>query len=116
MTFRDANAEISEYHAHIYYDAQTRETAGLLRGEMDTRFNVSLGRWHDMPVGPHPKAMYQVLFAPEEFGKLVPWLMINRRGLDILVHPDSGNDLTDHRDDALWLGAKLALKIDIFDK
>ena len=57
-------SEITGYHAHVYYDPRTRETAGRVRDGLGARFDVVLGRWHDVPVGPHPKAMYQVAFAP----------------------------------------------------
>lgn len=53
-------------------------------------FPLRAGRWHDVPVGPHTQAMYQLLFDPGVFASLVPWLMLNRRGLDVLVHPDTG--------------------------
>ena len=76
------------------------------------RFGVELGRWHDKPIGPHPCGSYQVAFAPALFGALVPWLALNRRGLVILVHPETGDAVADHTDHALWLGDKLRLDID----
>ena len=103
---------IREFHAHIYYDGQTRRAAAELRAALGERFEVALGRWRDEPVGPHPKAMYQVAFEPEFFAEIVPWLMLNRRGLTILVHPDTGHDVPDHEDFPLWLGEKLDLDID----
>jgi DOPA 4,5-dioxygenase len=57
--------------------------------------------------------MYQVKFAPDQFGLLVSWLMLNREGLDILVHPETGEDVGDHADRALWLGEKLQLNIEV---
>ena len=57
--------DIIGYHAHIYYDPQTRESAARVREALG-QFDVRLGRWHDRPVGPHPKSMYQVVFTPEE--------------------------------------------------
>jgi DOPA 4,5-dioxygenase len=60
--------------------------------------------------------MYQVVFATLDFGKIVPWLMLNRQGLDILVHPETGDDLQDHRDNALWLGEKLKLRLEMFEQ
>ncbi len=51
--------------------------------------------------------------APDQFGVLVPWLMVHREGLDILVHPETGEDVEDHTDRALWLGEKLDLNIEV---
>ncbi|MBD2250008.1 DOPA 4,5-dioxygenase family protein [Nostoc parmelioides] len=105
------NSIITGFHAHVYYDSDTREVAAKIREGLGAKFEVVLGRWHDQPVGPHPKSMYQVAFAPHEFPQVVPWLMLNREGLDILVHPETGDDVTDHTAHALWLGKKLELNI-----
>ena len=45
---------------------------------------------------------------------VVPWLLLNRRGLTILVHPETGDDYEDHAQHALWLGAILPLRLDAF--
>lgn len=108
--------EISGYHAHIYYDEETRDTAAAVRETLDQNFTVVLGRWRDDPVGPHPISMYQVAFETPEFDKIVPWLALNRRGLVILVHPNTDNDYLDHAEHAIWLGKKLDLKLEIFDR
>lgn len=104
---------IAGYHAHIYYDPPTRAKAERLRRGIGERFDARLGNWHDEPVGPHPIAMYQVAFAAAEFPGLVPWLMLNRDGLNVLVHPSTGDSLADHTRHALWLGDKLPLRLDI---
>lgn len=108
---KESLAEIRGFHAHVYYDPATRDAAARVRDGLAERFEVELGRWHGRPVGPHPKSMYQVKFAPGQFGGLVPWLMVHREGLDILVHPETGEDVEDHTDRALWLGEKLDLNI-----
>src|SRR5882762_3100435 len=70
-------SEIASFHAHIYYDpATTRLEAERLRTWIDQRFSVTLGRWHDVKVGPHDQAMFQVAFAADVFPALVPWLML----------------------------------------
>jgi aromatic ring-cleaving dioxygenase len=102
--------EIRDFHAHIYYDPETREVAERVRAGLAANFNVQLGHWHDEPVGPHPKSMYQAVFAPSEFGAIVPWLMLNREGLTVLVHPSTGESLGDHLKRALWLGGMLRLR------
>jgi len=104
--------KITGFHAHIYFDPASRDVAARVREELGARFDVRLGRWHDKPIGPHSKAMYQVAFLPNLFGELVPWLMLNREGLDVLVHPETGDDVVDHTDHALWLGNKLELNIE----
>jgi aromatic ring-cleaving dioxygenase len=106
-------AIISCYHAHIYYDDASRDTAAQLREAIERKFKVEMGRWRDGAVGPHPQSTYQVKFDPEEFAKIVPWLMLNRAGLNILVHPETTDAYTDHSVNALWLGEKLALRLDV---
>ena len=102
---------ISSYHAHIYYDAATtRSVAETLRTRIAENFSVRLGRWHDEPVGPHPQAMFQVAFLPQLFPTFVPWLMLHRAGLTVLVHPNTGSPRDDHLVHAAWLGAVLPLK------
>lgn len=105
-------ARIADFHAHIYYEPDTRSHAAALRQEIAQRFPARLGRWHDEPVGPHSRSMYQVLFAPAEFGRIVPWLMLNRGPLVILVHPSTGDDLADHTAHASWLGEPLPLRLE----
>lgn len=104
--------KITGFHAHVYYDSASRDAAARVREGLGARFDVRLGRWHDEPVGPHPKSMYQVVFSPDQFGEVVPWLMFHREGLDILVHPETGDNLGDHLDRPLWLGERLELNID----
>ena len=101
------------YHAHVYYSPQTRLVAERLRAAIGERFQVRLGSWHDEPVGPHPISMYQVAFVGEEFSGLVPWLMLNREGLDVLVHPLTDDSVADHTRFAAWLGTPLALRLDV---
>ena len=100
------------YHAHIYYDAETRPIAERLREAIGNRFAVELGRWRDEPVGPHPVPMYQAAFPAAEFPRIVPWLMLNRGGLSVLVHPQTDDAYDDHTIHALWLGAPLPLRVE----
>ena len=106
--------KITGYHAHIYYDAETRETSARLRQEIWRKweFAVTMGRFRDRAVGPHPEWMYQVAFDKDLFPEIVPWLMYNRNGLVILVHPEAEDAYDDHAHYPLWLGGHFDLKLE----
>ncbi len=106
-----ADPAITGWHAHIYYDpAATKQQAARLREGIAAAFPAALlGRWHDVPVGPHPTAMYQVAFGPELFPTLVPYIALHREGLTVLVHPETGRQKLDHLQHAIWMGAVLPL-------
>jgi aromatic ring-cleaving dioxygenase len=101
---------ITSYHAHIYFrDDAERERAALLRERISERFSVQLGRWHDRRVGPHDRPMYQIAFTTEVFAGFIPWLMLNRLDLTILVHPNTENPRRDHLTHAFWMGEVLPI-------
>jgi aromatic ring-cleaving dioxygenase len=101
-------AAIASFHAHVYFDgAAQREVAIALRERIGERFSVALGRVHDRPIGPHARSMYQVAFDTATFGNFVPWLMLNRQGLTVLVHPNTRDPRRDHLVHALWMGEML---------
>ena len=106
---------ITGYHAHVYFDADSIEQARALCLEASDRFDLSMGRIHEKCVGPHPMWSCQLAFTPDQLDQILPWLTLNRDGLIIFAHPETGNDLKDHRDHGIWLGTGLALKLDIFE-
>ncbi len=108
--------DITGYHAHVYFDVDTKKKAARLRRRINARFETKLGRWHEAPRGPHPLSFYQVAFKPEVFADIVPWLALNREDLPILIHPETGDDLVDHSDHAMWLGDSQTLRLDVFRK
>ena len=107
---------IEDFHAHIYYQpGVTEPAAARLRAGVAAAFpSARLGRWHAIPVGPHTQAMFQIAFPVDLFAELAPWLMLNRDGLTVLLHPETGDDLADHTTHAAWLGEKLALRLEAF--
>jgi DOPA 4,5-dioxygenase len=106
---------IRDCHAHIYYDpVSSRDRAERLRERVAEAFpEATLGRWHDAPVGPHPQSMFQIAFPCTSLAAFLPWVMLNRDGLTILLHPGTGDDLADHTDHAVWLGGILPLRFDV---
>ena len=75
---------------------------------------MQVGRFHDKPIGPHPMWSCQITFESKDFDKLITWLAKNRKGLTVLVHGLSGNDLLDHTEHVYWLGTERMLNIDMF--
>ena len=65
-----ARTQISGYHAHVYYDRETKPLAERLAAAMADQFNIRFGGFHDGPVGPHPVANLQVIFTADEFPKV----------------------------------------------
>lgn len=109
-------AIIGSYHAHVYFDADSRERAWALRERIVERFDkIEMGRFHEKNVGPHPRWSYQVAFGSEVFDEIVPWLMLNRDELVIFLHPNTEDDLRDHRDFPIWMGGMPELKLSMFE-
>jgi aromatic ring-cleaving dioxygenase len=100
------------YHAHIYFDPdKTRGVAERVCAALAEKFSVELDAIRDGPVGPHPIANALVIFKPDQFAQLVPYLMLNREGLDVLVHPLTTDAVVDHTDFAIWLGSPVPLRL-----
>ena len=107
--------DIQDYHAHVYFDADSREPAQALRKQIEQCFDIEMGRWHEKMIGPHPRWSYQVRFGADLFSEFVPWLMQNRRGLTVFLHPNTNKDLEDHRDWPIWMGEMIPLKLAMFE-
>lgn len=112
MTTRTPSS-ITSWHAHIYFGADTRDAAWALRERIATELGerVQIGRFHEKPVGPHPMWSYQLAIEPAEFAHVLSWLTLNHGALDVFAHPNTGDELADHRDCALWLGRSYSLDL-----
>ncbi|OLU23276.1 4,5-dioxygenase [Pseudomonas sp. PA15(2017)] len=106
-----SETRIRGYHAHVYSDASSISQARALCEAAAARFALKMGRMHEKRVGPHPQWSCQLALRAELFGEVIPWLMLHRGELVVLVHPITGNDLVDHRDHAFWLGAAQRLDL-----
>ena len=100
------------YHAHLYYDPQkTRGVAELVCAAVEEKFRVEVDGFRDEPRGPHPISNVLIVFKPDQFAHVVPYLMLNRDGLDVLVHPLTLDAVEDHSLYAIWLGNPVPLKL-----
>lgn len=105
---------IRGYHSHVYYDAATLDQARILCETAARMFEIDMGRMHERAIGPHPDWSCQLSYHPDLLAQVLPWLAMNRNGLVIFTHPVTGDDLRDHRDYAIWMGAVRPLKLDMF--
>jgi aromatic ring-cleaving dioxygenase len=103
--------QIKNYHIHIYYNELTIELAKKIAQEAAEKFGLSLGRFHEKNVGPHPRWSVQLLVPTNMFSNALSWICLHRQGLTIFTHPNTGYDLEDHRDHAIWMGECLELNL-----
>jgi DOPA 4,5-dioxygenase len=89
-------------------------------------------KFWEHPVGPHPVAMFEVnVFTPAQFGAFIPWLVINRGPLSVLVHPNTvevveeqeggerrevRDEERDHTQRAMWMGERVPLDLSLFKR
>lgn len=106
---------IRNFHAHIYFDPAEKDAAQALATAARERFGVRVGRFHDGPVGPHPRGSCQLTVETEQFGDVAAWLATNRAGLTVFAHADTGNDRADHTDHVIWFGPSETIDTSLFD-
>ena len=111
-----AEPAIRDFHAHIYYDPEEVERAKELAAAAHERFGLAVGRFHLGPVGPHPRGSVQLSVPKDDFGDVAQFLALNRNGLTIFAHADTGNDLADHTQHVLWFGESEPLNLSIFTR
>jgi DOPA 4,5-dioxygenase len=102
------------YHVHIYYDDATEAASIALHDKLIAQFGGQPSRPQFTGIaGPHPVAQRQVILRKGSFAAdLVPWLMFNRQGLNILIHPLTDDEVEDHTSHAVWLGTPVGLLTD----
>ncbi|KAI4095095.1 MAG: hypothetical protein LQ339_007358 [Xanthoria mediterranea] len=114
------NGDRASFDVHIYYDSNNDhevKAMNSIRQLIKDEFpELALYPIHNKPVGPHPQPMFEVdLFTPAQFGAFIPWLAINHGPLSVLIHPNTGKSRLDHTKNAMWIGHKLDLRLDVFD-
>lgn len=104
----------SIYHAHFYFDHSCVEIARSIYAKAKNLPNTELGKFHERSVGPHINWSFMVLFFKENHNEVTSWVNENRQGLSVLIHPETGNDLIDHTENAVWIGNKAQLDLSSF--
>jgi len=104
---------IRDFHAHIYFDADELSAARALAEQAHQKFGVSVGRFHERPIGPHPRGSCQLTVTPEIFGDFARWAVLNRGGLTIFAHANTGEDLADHVAHVIWFGPSESLDLSV---
>ena len=105
---------ITGWHAHVYFDLDSKTAARALCEDAAARFGIVMGRMHDGPVGPHPTGSCQLTVPAASFAEVIPWLALNRGALTVFAHAETGDHLADHTRHVLWLGESLPLDLSIF--
>jgi aromatic ring-cleaving dioxygenase len=102
------------YHVHIYFDDATKARAIELQNALAERFKARRSPDNFVGIaGPHPIAQMSVIFSKDTLtADVVPWLMFNRQGLAILIHPLADDEVEDHTTHAVWLGKPVELLTD----
>ena len=106
-------SERQPYHAHIYFEPGERAAADRLRQRLSESDFLFVGELRDEPVGPHPKAQFEVHFREDAVPRIVS--LIKESGLNALVHPLTDDDLADHTSLGQWLGEPLPLDLSVLD-
>jgi len=110
-----AEAAIRDFHAHIYYDPAEVERARALAAAVQARFPVAVGHFHLRGVGPHPRGSVQLTVPRDSFGDVAQFLALNRGGLTVFAHAETGDNLADHTQHVIWFGPSEPLDLRIFD-
>jgi aromatic ring-cleaving dioxygenase len=111
---RMTEPSIRDFHAHIYYDPEQVELAKQLAAAAQQRFPIAVGHFHLRPVGPHPRGSVQLTVPRDAFGDVAQFLALNRGGLTIFAHAETGEDLADHTEHVIWFGPSEELNLSIF--
>ncbi len=123
--FNDVSG-VKEYHAHIYFKEgqKSQQQAADLAQHIEKTFNQSVtGHFvysqssvDKKRAGPHAVPNHALHFKPEGFAAIVSALQMNFAELSVLIHPVTGDEITDHLDASMWMGKELPYNMEFFDQ
>jgi aromatic ring-cleaving dioxygenase len=117
---------VQYYDFHVYYYARIEESraeADQLRAALLAAFPHECAEGaiivkklpDDRVIGPHITQFWEAdVKRPEVFVLVLSWFQLHHGALLVLIHPQTGDDLADHTDRALWLGARLPVITSVF--
>ena len=102
---------INEYHAHVYYDApRARRPLKLCRrrarrsaSRSDACTTIRSARIRAEAASSRSRS--------SSSPRCSPGSILNRAGLTVFAHAQTGNALKDHTDHVIWLGPSETLKL-----
>ncbi|MEL6997072.1 MAG: DOPA 4,5-dioxygenase family protein [Pseudomonadota bacterium] len=104
---------ITGWHAHVYFSSDQVTQARMICEAVRDSFDVQMGRMHVDPVGPHPTGSCQLTVPPDKFADVTAWLALNRDGLTVFTHAETGDVFADHTEHVIWLGESQPLCLDV---
>ncbi len=114
--FRFRIIPMKHFHAHVYFEPSCLEEAQFWKANADLTGLFPFIKLHEKPVGPHPIGMIECHFIELKYAAVLAWITTFRGVFSVLIHQDTGDDLKDHTECVLWLGEKLKLNFDFFEK
>ena len=123
---------VNGYDIHTVFEPEQKEAAlALYHLFLDFLSKQNIPYQHnkvfDVPVGPWPTPMWQVILPSGkrshlDLGPCIAWLMLNRGAFSVMIHPNTkqenglGGGYEDHSQNMFWMGAPQTLKLHIFQK
>ncbi|KAJ3164280.1 hypothetical protein HK101_000481 [Irineochytrium annulatum] len=113
------------FDVHVYFHPHQAALAHALHADIASLFPelplTGIVDPADFPptsgVAAHPLPNFKVDVAtPREYGAFVPWITFARKGMSVLVHPQTDDLVSDHDESAVWIGEKLGVKLETFKR
>ncbi|KAJ3010460.1 UNVERIFIED_CONTAM: hypothetical protein HDU68_002125, partial [Siphonaria sp. JEL0065] len=99
-----------DFHIYSRKEIQVQQAQELRRRIIQEFPTLRVRQFREGPFGPHSLPMFEVdVCTPLEFGAFMSWIALNRSGLSVLAHPQTGDDVEDHFTHGIWLGDKVPL-------
>lgn len=106
-------------HVHIYFRPHQKEEALALKAKIACLFpQLTIGRFHEKPVGPHTTGSFLVHLKTSNDERALKFFLKNKIGtLSAMIHPETGDDARDHAPENIeWIGEEVEINRSIFNR